>query len=61
MSEVHVLDHPLISDKLTRMRRVSTTPKDFRHLLKEISLLMGYEVTLDTSYTQGARFIVSGL
>ena len=47
MSEVHVLDHPLISDKLTRMRRVSTTPKDFRHLLKEISLLMGYEVTRD--------------
>lgn len=45
MSEVHILDHPLISDKLTRMRRVSTPPKDFRQLLREISLLMGYEVT----------------
>ncbi|MBE6473235.1 MAG: uracil phosphoribosyltransferase [Coriobacteriaceae bacterium] len=45
MSEVHVLDHPLICDKLSRMRRVSTPPKEFRTLLKEISLLMGYEVT----------------
>ena len=45
MSEVHVLDHPLISDKLTRMRRASTNAKDFRHLLREISLLMGFEVT----------------
>ena len=45
MSEVHVLDHPLIADKLTRMRRVSTSSKDFRMLLREISLLMGYEVT----------------
>lgn len=47
MSEVHVFDHPLISDKLTRMRRVDTSSQDFRLLLKEISLLMGYEVTRD--------------
>lgn len=47
MSEVHVLDHPLISDKLTRMRKVETTTQDFRLLLKEVSLLMGYEVTRD--------------
>lgn len=45
MSTVHVLDHPLISDKLTRMRRKETTSQEFRLLLKEISLLMGYEVT----------------
>ena len=45
MGEVHVLDHPLISDKLTRMRRRDTNSKDFRTLLHEISLLMGYEVT----------------
>lgn len=47
MSEVHVLSHPLISDKLTRMRREDTSSQDFRMLLKEISLLMGYEVTRD--------------
>jgi uracil phosphoribosyltransferase len=44
---VHVLNHPLISDKLTRMRRKDTSSQDFRLLLKEISLLMGYEVTRD--------------
>lgn len=47
MSTVHVLSHPLISDKLTRMRRKDTSSQDFRMLLKEISLLMGYEVTRD--------------
>ena len=51
MSEVHVLDHPLISDKLTRMRRRDTSSQDFRQLLKEISLLMGYEVTRDFETT----------
>ena len=45
MSQVHVLDHPLITDKLTRMRRKSTKSQEFRALLKEISELMGYEVT----------------
>ena len=51
MSKVHVLDHPLIADKLTRMRRASTSSQDFRLLLKEISLLMGYEVTRDFETT----------
>lgn len=45
MSEVHVFGHPLISDKLTRMRRTDTSSQDFRTLLKEISLLMGYEIS----------------
>ena len=45
MSEVHVFDHPLIFDKLTRMRRRSTSTQEFRQLLREISILMGFEVT----------------
>ena len=45
MSEVHVFDHPLISDKLTRMRRRTTSSQDFRQMLREISILMGFEVT----------------
>ena len=45
MSQVQVLDHPLIDDKLTRMRRKETSSQDFRALLKEISELMGFEVT----------------
>ena len=47
MSELHVINHPLIQHKLTQMRRVSTGSKDFRELLEEISLLMAYEVTRD--------------
>lgn len=45
MSNVHVFDHPLISDKLTHMRCATTSSQEFRLLLKEISELMLYEVT----------------
>lgn len=47
MSQIHVIDHPMIQHKLTIMRKKETGSKDFRELLKEISLLMGYEVTRD--------------
>ena len=47
MSELHVINHPLIQHKLTHMIKTETGPKDFRQLLKEISMLMGYEVTRD--------------
>ena len=41
------MDHPLITHKLTIMRSKKTGSKDFRELLEEISLLMGYELTRD--------------
>ena len=47
MSKVHVIDHPMIQHKLTIMRKKETGSKDFRELLKEIALLMGYEITRD--------------
>ena len=47
MSKLHIIDHPMIQHKLTIMRKKETGAKDFRELLKEISLLMGYEVTRD--------------
>ncbi len=47
MSKVHIFDHPLISDKLSRMRRIDTPSPMFRMLLKEVSLLMAYEATRD--------------
>ena len=47
MSQLHVINHPMIQHKLTIMRKKETGSKDFRELLKEISLLMGYEVTRD--------------
>ena len=47
MGKLHVIDHPLIQHKLTIMRDKRTGPKDFRELLDEIAMLMGYEVTRD--------------
>lgn len=47
MSELHVIDHPLIQHKLDIMRRKETGTKEFRELLKEIGMLMGYEITRD--------------
>ncbi|HET6620745.1 MAG TPA: uracil phosphoribosyltransferase, partial [Dongiaceae bacterium] len=40
-----VMDHPLIQHKLSMMRDKKTPTILFRQLLKEISLLMGYEIT----------------
>ena len=47
MSQLHVIDHPMVQHKLTIMRMKETGSKDFRELLKEIAMLMGYELTRD--------------
>lgn len=46
-----VLDHPLIQHKLSMMRDKATPTTLFRQLLKEIALLMGYELTRDLPMT----------
>ncbi len=51
MSKVVIFDHPLITHKVSIMRDKNTVSKDFRQLLQEISLLMGYEVTRDLPLT----------
>lgn len=47
MSKVVVIDHPLIQHKLTFIRDKNTGSKDFREMVKEISMLMAYEITRD--------------
>ena len=47
MSQLHIVDHPLIAHKLSIMRNKKTGSKDFRELLNEIAMLMGYELTRD--------------
>lgn len=42
-----VLEHPLITHKLAKMRRKDTSTKDFRQNLDEIAGLMAYEITRD--------------
>ncbi len=44
---LHIINHPLVQHKLTLMRKKETSTHDFRELLKEIGMLMGYEVTRD--------------
>lgn len=46
---LHIINHPLVQHKLTLMRKKETSTHDFRELLKEIGMLMGYEVTRDFS------------
>ncbi|MBD2296134.1 uracil phosphoribosyltransferase [Anabaena sphaerica FACHB-251] len=45
--QVKLIEHPLLQHKLTLMRKVETSTTKFRNLLKEVSLLLAYEVTRD--------------
>ena len=45
--KVHVIDHPLVQHKLTLMRSKETSTSTFRNLLREISMLLAYEVCRD--------------
>ncbi|SKC35367.1 uracil phosphoribosyltransferase [[Eubacterium] yurii] len=49
MSKVVILDHPLIQHKLAIARDINTGSGLFRQLVKEISMLMAYEITRDLS------------
>jgi uracil phosphoribosyltransferase len=46
-ANVTVLNHPLVQHKLTLLRRKNTATAEFRRLMRELSLLMAYEVTRD--------------
>jgi uracil phosphoribosyltransferase len=52
MEGVTVVDHPLVQHKLTLMRDKETSTAGFRQLLREISLLLTYEVTRDLKLTE---------
>jgi uracil phosphoribosyltransferase len=54
MSQLTIVDHPLIQHKLTLMRDRETSTAGFRQLLREISLLLAYEVTRDLPMTMRA-------
>lgn len=45
MEKVFIFDHPLIQHKISLLRDKNTTVKEFRELVSEIAMLMGYEVT----------------
>ncbi|MEG0383098.1 MAG: uracil phosphoribosyltransferase, partial [Christensenella sp.] len=47
MASTHILDHPLLQHKVSMIRDKNTGTKEFRELVKEIAMLMVYEVTRD--------------
>ncbi len=47
-----IVDHPLIQHKLSTMRLKETSSNTFRHLLRELTYLIGYEATLDLPLEQ---------
>ncbi|GGE90085.1 uracil phosphoribosyltransferase [Stappia taiwanensis] len=51
MTGATVIDHPLVQHKLTHMRMKDTSTQGFRRLLREIAVLLTYEVTRDLPIT----------
>ncbi|MCJ7695694.1 MAG: uracil phosphoribosyltransferase [Anaerolineaceae bacterium] len=47
MNNIYASKHPLVAHKITRLRDVSTEPKKFRELVRELAALLAYEATLD--------------
>lgn len=50
---IHVSTHPLVLHKLTKMRDKETSSANFRRLLREIGLLLGYDATRDLPLMTG--------
>ena len=49
--DLHIIDHPLVQHKLSLLRDKATSTMNLRELLKEIAILMGYEITRDFPLT----------
>lgn len=47
MGNLFVFDHPLIQHKISLLRDKNTDVKEFREIVSEVAMLMGYEVTRD--------------
>ncbi|KXT75652.1 uracil phosphoribosyltransferase [Streptococcus sp. DD12] len=69
MGTFQVIEHPLIQHKLSILRRTTTSTKDFRELVNEIAMLMGYEVsrnlpledvTIETPITKTVQKQIAG-
>ncbi|MBI2323426.1 MAG: uracil phosphoribosyltransferase [Chloroflexi bacterium] len=50
-ARLHVSPHPLVREKLTRLRDERTPPTEFRHLVNQIATLVLYEATADLALT----------
>lgn len=69
MSNITVINHPLITHKITMLRSCDTTCKEFRELVEEIAMLMGYEtlrdlpledIEIETPICKSVQKVISG-
>ncbi|MCD6413116.1 MAG: uracil phosphoribosyltransferase [Elusimicrobia bacterium] len=69
MKDVFVIDHPLLKHKLTILRDRNTSSRDFRAVVEEMAMLMGYELLKDiklkrikvsTPLESTTGFVISG-
>ncbi len=51
-ANLHLVDHPLVLHKLSHLRDRATPTSHFRALLREMALLIGYEITRDLPMTK---------
>jgi len=54
MSKLNVVDHPLVQEKLAQIRDQATPPADFRRLMTDVGMFLGYEILADVR-TKKAR------
>ena len=47
MGNVNIINHPLVKHKITLMRDEKTGTREFRILVEEVAMLMGYEAMRD--------------
>ena len=52
MEKIFITDHPLIQHKVSLLRDINTGVKEFRELIEEITMLMGYEATRNLPLTE---------
>lgn len=50
--KIFIMDHPLVKHKITRLRDKNTGTNEFRSLVNEIAMLMGYEALRDLPLTE---------
>jgi len=52
MNQVNLIDHPLVHHKMTLIRQPSTSMKQFRELIEELSMMLAYESTRECEVKQ---------
>ena len=57
---IHVVDHPLVSHKLTNLRDETTDSPTFRRLVDQLVTLLAYEATRDVRVDMKTRTLESG-